>query len=180
MSKDTVNAILPCLTAFSTKVRTRTIASIVDRPLRKLYWCSCSLNAPRNRCASRRAATILSSSLPASSNKHTGRKAEGKSGSRPVFGRRTIRPSLHRSENSPKARHLSNRCRSLEANDPATPFVTSHNINHTPQFGPAIILRTVVAWSPFAVVQKELVEFDGEKHAHLADAQRTYCCPLVE
>lgn len=85
------------------------MASFVDRPLRKPYWPSYSPGITLDKCYFKRAAITLSSSVPDSSNRHTGLKAEGKSGDRRGFGRRTIRPSLHWPENSPQARHLLNR-----------------------------------------------------------------------
>lgn len=109
ISSETANTSQPHRSAFSTTERTRTMASFVDRPLRKPYWPSYSPGITIDKCYFKPAAITLSSSVPDSSNRHTGLKAEGKSGDRRGFGRRTIRPSLHWPENSPQARHLLNR-----------------------------------------------------------------------
>jgi hypothetical protein len=96
--------------------------SALDRSFWKPNWLSCSPRARRDKCDSSRAATTLSNSLPAWSNRHTGRRAEGESGERPGFGNRTTRPTFHRTGNSPRDRHLSNRVLSLGVKTPATSF----------------------------------------------------------
>ena len=93
LTSDTANATQPRRLAPSTRERTRATASAVDRPLRKPNWLSCSPGSLRDKCDSRWAVAILSSSLLASSKRHTGRKAEGKSGERPSF---------HKTGNSPE------------------------------------------------------------------------------
>jgi hypothetical protein len=49
-------------------------------------------------------------------------RPEGEFGERPGFGNRTIRPSFHRTGNSPREGHLSNRVLSLGAKTSATSF----------------------------------------------------------
>ena len=113
LTSDTANATQPRRLAPSTRERTRATASAVDRPLRKPNWLSCSPGSLQDKCDSRWAVAILSSSLLASSKRHTGRKAEGKSGERPSF---------HKTGNSPRDKHLSNRRINLGAKTPATSF----------------------------------------------------------
>ena len=106
-SSDTANATQPCRSAPSARERTRATASAVDRPLRKPNWLSCSPGTLRDKCDSRRTATTLSSSSPASSNGTTAGRWKASPESIPAsaasinLGAKTPATSFHRWAGTP-------------------------------------------------------------------------------
>lgn len=107
MSSDTANAIPSRRSASSTRERSRTIASVVDRTIRKPYWPFCSLGITllQEIGAPPGGQLLLSrATCPPHPEDTPDLKAEGESGDRPGFGRRFVRPSLHRRAETPSGR----------------------------------------------------------------------------